>query len=55
MDLSITSERFEGIKEKVKAEMKRRSATEHGASLNVFGGADWEFEIDPETGCIIID
>lgn len=55
MDLSITSERFDGIKEKVRAEMKRRSATEHGASLFVFGGAEWEFEVDPETGCIVID
>lgn len=55
MDISITDKDFERIKNKVRAEMKRRSATEHGASLFVFGGAEWEFEVDPETGCIVID
>lgn len=55
MDLSITAERFERIKDNVRAEMKRRSATEHNASLSRFGGSDWEFEVDPETGCIVID
>lgn len=42
-DLTITADKLNEIKAKVKAEMKRRNATEHDASLNEYAGSSWDF------------
>lgn len=42
-ELSITAERLNALKQKIKNEMKRRSATEHSASLSSYGDSSWDF------------
>ena len=46
-DLTLTAEKLNDLKAKVKAEMARRSATEHSASLSSYGDSSWDFEIAP--------
>lgn len=43
-DLVITAERLNALQTKVKAEMARRNATEHNASLSGYAGASWDFQ-----------
>ena len=51
----LTTERFSLIKAKVKAEMQRRSAPDQNGSLSQYAGSQWDFEINPETGCVIVN
>lgn len=48
MDLVLTPEKLTELKEKVAAEMKRRNAPEHNASLNAYGTKEWEYENPPK-------
>ena len=44
-ELRLTSQKLNDLKKKVKAEMLRRNATEHNASLASYGTNDWDFSI----------
>ena len=46
-DLTLTAEKLNDLKAKVKAEMARRSATEHRASLSSYGDSSGDLEISP--------
>ena len=54
-DLTITAERLNELKAKVKAEMQRRNSTEHGASLSSYAGTAWDFSTTPKNGDVITD
>ena len=51
----LTAERFSSVKAKVKEEMQRRSAPDQNGSLSQCAGDQWDFEINPETGCVIVN
>ena len=46
-ELILTAEKLNALKQKVKTEMQRRSATEHSASLSSYGDSSWDFTISP--------
>lgn len=54
-ELTITSDRLNELKAKVKAEMQRRCATEHNSSLSSYGNSSWDFSSTPKSGDSITD
>lgn len=54
-ELTITAERLNELKAKVKAEMQRRNASEHNASLTGYAGTAWDFNAVPKPGEPITD
>lgn len=55
MDLVLTPEKLNELKAKVAAEMKRRNAPEHSASLEKYGSMEWEYGSPPKTADDIRD
>lgn len=55
MDLVLTPEKLTELKAKVSAEMKRRNASEHEASLETYGSVEWEYGSPPKASDEIQD
>lgn len=51
----LTAEEFNRVKAKVKAEMSRRNATEHNASMAGYAGSEWDFSDPPGDGTPVSD
>lgn len=51
----LTETKYNEIKAKVKSEMQRRDAPEHGASLAGYAGTEWDFSTPPKEGAAITD
>lgn len=54
-ELTITAERLNELKVKVKTEMQRRNSTEHKTSLSEYAGTSWDYTTIPKAGEPITD